>query len=368
MKYLVVGAGFSGAVIAEQLSRNPENKIIVVDSRNHTGGNCYTERDVETGVMVHKYGPHIFHTNKKEIWNYMQNFCEMMPFMNRVKSVYKGQVYSLPINLQTINQFFQKNLNPVEAEELISSLADHSIQEPRNFEEQALKFIGKDLYEAFFYGYTKKQWGCEPSDLSAGILKRLPVRFNYDDNYYTDTYQGMPKEGYSAIFERMLSAQNIEVLLNRKFDSNWNTDEFDHVFYSGPIDEFFEFKYGKLSYRTVYFERHTDVGDFQGNGVINYADYEIPYTRIHEHKHFAPWENHDKTIYFKEFSKETESDDSPYYPKRLKADMDKLKLYNQDAANLQKVSFVGRLGTYRYMDMKDVIEEALECVKKLIKT
>lgn len=362
--YLIVGSGFSGAVIAEQLSHNMDNQILVVDTRGHIGGNCYTERDEETGVMVHQYGPHIFNTDNKEIWNYIQQFCEMIPFVNRVKSVYKGNVYSLPINLHTINQFFGKAFNPAEAKLFIDSIADTSIEEPQNFEEQALRYIGKDLYDAFFYGYTKKQWGCEPKELPASILKRLPVRFNYNDNYYANAYQGIPKDGYTAIFEKMLDAPNIEVRLNTKFTRNFDISLYDRVFYTGAIDEFFGFKHGRLSYRTVYFEKGVSIGDCQGNAVINYADKEVPYTRVHEHKHFAPWEEHEKTIFFKEFSKETEVDDIPYYPKRLEMDMAKLHLYQQEASVLKNISFVGRLATYRYMDMHHVISEAIEAVKK----
>ncbi|WDT68103.1 UDP-galactopyranose mutase [Cloacibacterium sp. TD35] len=362
-KFLVIGSGFSGAVIAEQLSKNPENHITVIDERDHIGGNCYTERDPETNVMVHKYGPHIFNTDNKEVWDYIQNFCEMVPFVNRVKSIYKGNVYSMPINLHTINQFFNKTMSPDEAKIFIESIAKKDIEEPQNFEEQAMKFIGEDLYKAFFYGYTKKQWGCEPTELPASILKRLPVRFNYNDNYYANPYQGIPRDGYTAIFEKMLSSSNIEVKLNTKFDSSWDLSEYEKVFYSGPIDAFFNYKYGRLSYRTVYFERAVAEGDYQGNPVINYADPEVPYTRVHEHKHFTPWEEHEKTTYFKEFSKETEEADIPYYPKRLKDDMEKLTLYENEVKKLYKISFVGRLATYRYMDMHHVIGEALEICK-----
>lgn len=365
-KYLIVGAGFSGAVIAEQLSKMPNTKIMVIDERDHIGGNCYTERDPESNVMVHKYGPHIFNTDNKKVWDYIQKFCEMVPFVNRVKSVYKGNVYSLPINLHTINQFFNKMMGPDEAKLFIKSIAKNDIIEPQNFEEQAMKFIGEDLYMAFFYGYTKKQWGCEPSELPASIIKRLPVRFNYNDNYYANPYQGIPKYGYTAIFEKLLDAENIEVKLNTKFDSLWDLSDYVHVFYSGPIDAFFDYKFGRLSYRTVFFERIVAEGDFQGNPVINYADPEVPYTRIHEHKHFTPWEEHKKTTYFKEFSKETDESDIPYYPKRLKSDMEKLSLYEEEIKKLEKISFVGRLATYRYMDMHHVIAEALEICKKYI--
>lgn len=364
-KFLIIGAGFSGAVIAEQLSKDLENQIVVIDERTHIGGNCYTERDEETDVMVHKYGPHIFNTDNKDVWDYIQQFGEMVPFVNRVKSIYQGNVYSLPINLHTINQFFQKKLDPTEAKSFIDSLADKTIENPENFEEQAMKFIGKDLYKAFFYGYTKKQWGCDPTELPASILKRLPIRFNYNDNYYANTYQGIPRDGYTAIFENMLSASNIEVRLDTKFDESWKVEEYEHIFYSGPIDAFFAYKYGRLSYRTVYFEKGVSDGDYQGNPVINYADPSIDYTRVHEHKHFTPWEEHDKTVYFKEFSKETEENDIPYYPKRLKRDMEILEKYQNDAVHLNKFSFVGRLATYRYMDMHHVIAEALEIVKSI---
>ena len=364
-KYLIVGAGFSGAVLAEQLSKDPDNEILVIDERSHIGGNCYTERDKETDVMVHVYGPHIFNTDNKEVWDYIQQFCEMVPFVNRVKSIYKGNVYSMPINLHTINQFFGKTLNPDEAKIFIESVADNTIVEPQNFEEQAMRFIGKDLYRAFFYGYTKKQWGCEPTELPASILKRLPVRFNYNDNYYANPYQGIPRDGYTAIFENMLKAPNIEVRLNSKYDSTWDLTEYEHVFYTGPIDAFFDYKFGRLSYRTVYFERGVSEGDYQGNAVINYADPEVAYTRVHEHKHFTPWEEHSNTVYFKEYSKETEEEDVPYYPKRLKGDMNKLELYQKEVEGLTNITFLGRLATYRYMDMHHVIAEALAKIKEL---
>ena len=364
-KYLIVGSGFSGAVIAERLSRTQDCSIVVLEERSHVGGNCYTERDEATGIMVHKYGPHIFNTDQVEVWEYINQFCEMVPFINRVKAVYEGQVYSLPINLHTINQFFKKRFNPEEAKEFIATQSDKTIGEPGNFEEQALAMIGENLYKAFFYGYTKKQWGCEPSMLPASILKRLPVRFNYDDNYYANPLQGIPRDGYTAIFEKMLSHPNIEVRLNTKFDTGFDTDSFDHVFYTGPIDAFFNYKYGRLSYRTVYFERHETHGDYQGNPVINYTGMDVPYTRVHEHKHFAPWEKHDKTVYFKEYSKETEEGDTPYYPKRLKDDMEKLEKYNEEVAKLNKFTFSGRLATYRYMDMHHVIGEALQITAKM---
>lgn len=362
-KYLIIGSGFSGSVLAQQLCEN--NIVHVVEERSHIGGNCYTEKDAETGITLHQYGPHIFNTDNVEVWNYIQQFCEMVPFINRVKSIYQNQVYSLPINLHTINQFFKKDFSPKEAKSFIESLSDTSIDIPQNFEEQALKFVGKDLYKAFFYGYTKKQWGCEPSELPASILKRLPVRFNYNDNYYAMPLQGIPRNGYTEIFEKMLNHPNITVTLNKKLTAEEiDFSEYDHVFYSGPIDAYFDYKYGRLGYRTVFFEKFTDEGDFQGNAVINYADQETPHTRIHEHKHFTPWEEHDKTVYFKEFSKETDEKDIPYYPKRLQGDMEMLEKYFEEKDKLSNITFIGRLATYRYMDMHHVIAEALETAKQ----
>lgn len=363
-KYLVIGAGFSGAVIAEQLSQRENVKVVVLDERNHIGGNCYTERDNVTGVMEHKYGPHIFNTDNQAVWDYISQFGKMIPYVNRVKAVYKGAVYSLPINLHTINQFFNKTFSPEEAKIFIANLGDESIMEPSNFEEQAMKMLGKDLYQAFFYAYTKKQWGCEPTELPASILKRLPVRFNYNDNYYANPLQGIPENGYTAIFEKMLNHPQIELRLNTKYDDSFSIEDYDHVFYTGPVDAFFEYKYGRLSYRTVFFEKGYADGDYQGNAVINYSDESVPYTRVHEHKHFTPWENHDKTIYFKEFSKETQEEDIPFYPKRLPEDLEKLELYQEEVEKLDGFTFLGRLATYRYMDMHHVIGEALELINK----
>ncbi|WP_293305016.1 UDP-galactopyranose mutase [Pedobacter sp. UBA5917] len=362
-KYLIIGSGFAGSVIAEQLCK--DNLIEIWEERSHIGGNCYTEREKETGVNIHQYGPHIFNTDNVEVWDYIQQFCEMVPYINRVKSIYKGKVYSLPINLHTINQFFNKALSPAEAKDFIQSLSDTSIDSPKNFEEQALKFIGKDLYQAFFYGYTKKQWGCEPTELPASILKRLPVRFNYNDNYYAMPLQGIPKNGYTEIFEKMLNHPNITVYLNKKFAvKDVDFSAYDQVFYTGPVDAFFDYKFGRLGYRTVYFEKHIAEGDFQGNAVINYADEETPFTRIHEHKHFTPWEEHEKTVYFKEFSKETETEDIPYYPKRLANDLEILEKYQNEIETLPNFTFLGRLATYRYMDMHHVIANALEIAQK----
>jgi UDP-galactopyranose mutase len=271
-----------------------------------------------------------------------------------------GKVYSLPINLATINQLFGKNFSPSQAKIFLEDLGDKTIEDPQNFEEQALRFIGKQLYYAFFYGYTKKQWGCEPAELPASILKRIPVRFNYDDNYHNNIYTGIPVNGYTALFEKLMASSKIKIELNKKFNASIDTSVYDHVFYTGPIDAYFNFRYGRLGYRTVTFEKFTEEGDKQGVTQINYCDENVPYTRIAEHKHFTPWEQHDKTVFFKEYSKETGEEDIPYYPKRLAVDKDLLLKYIQDAKQLKGVSFLGRLATYRYMDMHHVIGEALD--------
>ena len=364
--YLIIGSGFSGCVLANQLVKHSDCTIDIWDERSHIGGNCHTERDAETNVMVHQYGPHIFNTDKKKIWDYVNSFVEFRPYVHRVKAKSKGKVYSLPVNLHTINQFFNKTFTPDEAKAFLETLADKTITYPQNFEEQALRFIGKELYQAFFYGYTKKQWGCEPTELPASILKRIPVRFNYDDNYHTNIYTGIPVEGYTAVMEKMINHPKIKVTLNKKYSSETDTNQYSHVFYTGPIDAFFNYEFGRLGYRTVVFEKGCANGDFQGTTQMNYCDVDVPQTRITEHKHFTPWEQHDKTIYFTEYSKETSKNDVPFYPKRLAADISLLKKYRAKAEEQQQVSFLGRLATYRYMDMHHVIGEALQFANKFI--
>lgn len=361
----IVGAGFAGAVIARSLAETGNFTVTVFDTRNHIAGNCHTERDPETGIMVHRYGPHIFHTNNEQVWNYICQFGTMMPFVNRVKAVSKGQVYSLPINLMTINQFYKKHLNPSEAKAFIENIGEKGIADPQTFEEQALKFLGKELYEAFFYGYTKKQWGIEPCELPSSILKRLPVRFNYDDNYYSSKYQGIPEEGYTKIIEKILSHNAINLKLNTVFRTQ-DSDAFEHTFFSGPLDSYFAFREGRLGYRTLKFKEERANGDYQGNPVINYTDEDVPYTRTTEHKHFTPWEQHDKTIVFREFSSLCGQNDVPYYPIRLANDKSLLEKYVKLANQTSNVTFVGRLGTYRYLDMHQVIAEALETAANFI--
>ena len=355
--YLVVGAGFSGAVIARKLAEQG-CKVVCIDKRNHIAGNCHTERDLETNVMVHKYGPHIFNTNNKKVWDYVNVFGEFVPFKNKVIANTVNGMFSMPMNLLTINQFFNTKLTPDTVEAYLKT-KQVVIEDPQNFEEQALAFLGEDLYRNFFYGYTKKQWGCEPTELPASILKRLPIRFNYDDNYYSSNYQGIPKNGYTEIVSNILNHKNIEVRLETAYSSKQNSN-YEHVFYTGPLDAYYNYKYGRLGYRTVYFKEEVHKGDFQGNAVINYCDESIKHTRVHEHKHFAPWEKHNKTIVVTEYSKETTKEDEPYYPKRLEQDTKMLAEYKLYSNSLKEnVSFVGRLATYRYLDMDKIIEEAI---------
>ncbi|WP_410791329.1 UDP-galactopyranose mutase [Klebsiella aerogenes] len=363
---LIVGAGFSGAVIGRLLAESG-HKVTIIDSRPHVAGNCYSERDNETGVMVHTYGPHIFHTDNAEVWEYINQYTEMMPYVNRVKTTVNGQVFSLPINLHTINQFFHTTCSPEEARKLIDEKSGKTIEEPATFEEQALRFVGKELYEAFFKGYTIKQWGMSPSELPASILKRLPVRFNYDDNYFNHKYQGMPKDGYTVIVDRILDHENISVALNTLFNEDSRGD-YDHVFYSGALDGFYNYDLGRLGYRTLDFEAFRTEGDYQGCAVMNYGEQKVPYTRITEHKYFAPWESHEKSICYREFSRSCEPEDIPYYPIRQVGEMAMLQNYLDRAEKETNITFVGRLGTYRYLDMDVTIAEALETGRIYLKS
>ncbi|MBO9445974.1 UDP-galactopyranose mutase [Ruegeria sp. R14_0] len=367
MRFLMVGAGLSGAVIGRELAEQGHD-VTVVDSRDHIGGNCHTERDADTGVMVHVYGPHIFHTDDKEVWQYVNRYANFLPYKNRVKTTSQGQVYSLPVNLHTINQFFGKTMRPDEAHAFITQeQADTSITDPQSFEEQALRFVGRDLYEAFFKGYTIKQWGCHPSELPASILKRLPVRFNYDDNYFFHEFQGMPENGYTDMIAGILDHPGIAVKLNTTFDRSMG-DGFDHVFYSGPLDGYFDYELGRLGYRTLDFERFTYDGDYQGCAVMNYGEEDVPFTRITEHKHFAPWETHEGSVCYREFSRAAGPEDIPYYPIRQVKEKALLGEYVALAEKTQNVTFVGRLGTYRYLDMDVTIREALDTAKAVLET
>ena len=364
MTVAIVGAGISGAVIARLLAEQGISSV-VFDKRSHIAGNCHSERDPQTNVMLHVYGPHIFHTDDKEVWDFVNAYSEFMPYTNRVKAVYKGNVYLLPVNLHTINQFFNKTLRPDEARAFIESKADKSIVDPQNFEEQAISMIGRELYEAFFKGYTRKQWGVEPTELPASILKRLPLRFNYNDNYFNHQYQGMPKEGYTEMVAKILDHKLIEVRTDTEFSAAEST-AYEHVFWSGALDGYFNFSEGRLGYRTLDFEKFSAEGDYQGTAVINYCEEDVPYTRITEHKHFSPWESHENTTCYREFSRFCTENDVPYYPIRMVKENELLNRYLDKAMALRNTTFVGRLGTYRYLDMDVTIREAIDVANKYL--
>jgi UDP-galactopyranose mutase len=356
-----VGAGLSGAVIAHILAR-AGHAVTVLESRSHVAGNCHTARDPETGVMVHAYGPHIFHTDDEAVWAFVNGLDEFVPYVNRVKAIARNRVYSLPVNLLTINQFFGKTLSPAEARAFVASRGDRSIATPRSFEEWALRHIGRELYEAFFEGYTLKQWGIHPSRLPASIIKRLPLSFSYDDNYYRHRHQGIPRHGYTRMVERLLDAENIDLRLGVVADAA-QTRDFDHVFCTAPIDAWYAHRFGPLEYRTLDFERIVADGDYQGCAVMNYCDARVPWTRISEHKHFAPWESHAMTVCYREFSRRHEPGDIPYYPVRLVQERETLARYVGLARADHRVTFVGRLGTYRYLDMDVSIREAMDAAQ-----
>ena len=355
---IIVGAGLSGAVVARVLAEGGIPSL-VLDERKHVAGNCHTEVDGETNILVHRYGPHIFHTDNDEVWDFVNRFARFKPYVNRVKAMVRGRVYSMPINLHTINQFFDKALSPDEAEAFIAKGAE-AIAEPANFEEQALSMVGRDLYEGFFRGYTLKQWGVDPTALPASILKRLPLRFTYDDNYFNHRHQGMPEDGYTAMVAAILDHPGIELRLGETF-AGASEDAPEHVFFSGPLDQYFGFSAGHLGYRTLDFEELRSDDDFQGVAVMNYCDEDVPWTRISDHKYFSPWRLQDTqgSVVYREYSRAWSTGDTRYYPIRLVDDRALLQRYAAMAQSAKGVTFLGRLGTYRYLDMDVTIAEAL---------
>ncbi len=359
MEFLIIGAGFSGAVLARRLVEGMSCRVTILESRGHLGGNCHTERDTRTGILCHTYGPHIFNTSHEDVWNFIRQYADMRPYQHRVKAHTTRGIFSLPINLHTINQFFGKTLSPAEAQAFVGTLGDTAIGEPRNFEEHALRHLGRELYETFIRGYTIKQWGTDPRELPASILKRLPVRYNYEDNYHRARHTAIPADGYTPIIEKLLDHPSISVELGARWHRTAEPAA-DHIFYTGPLDAYYGFEHGKLGYRTVTFDRIDADGDLQGCAQMNYPGMEVPYTRIVEYKHMAPWESHEKTVAFREYSRETTADDVPYYPRRLAGDMQALSAYQAKARGETNVTFLGRLATYRYLDMDQVIGEALD--------
>jgi UDP-galactopyranose mutase len=362
----IAGAGLSGAVVARELAEKGDLRVEVFEQRSHVAGHCYTERDPATGVLLHLYGAHVFHTDDVDVWRYVNRFDEFVPYTVRVKAVTGRGVFSLPINLLTLNQFFGVAMNPREAQRFLETLGDPSVSNPQSFEEQALRFVGRDLYEAFFLHYTRKQWGVEPRHLPSSIMKRLPIRVNYDDAYFNDRYQGIPRSGYTDLVHRILDHDRIRVHLGESVQPG-SQDAFSHLFYSGSLDGWFEHRLGRLRYRSLFFERVDEIGDYQGAPLITYCEASVPWTRILEHKHLSPWEDHGRTVVFREYSRATTPSDTPFYPLRLVHDEAILSEYVNLARGERGVTFIGRLGTYRYLDMHVVIREALDVAERYLK-
>jgi UDP-galactopyranose mutase len=361
-KYIIVGAGFFGAVMAERIANVLGEKVLILEQRNHIGGNSFSEINQATGIEVHKYGSHIFHTNNKKVWDYINQFSGFNNYRHKVLSSYRGELYNMPINLKTINQFFKKQLNETEAKSFLDSLKLVTAED--SFEAKALSSVGKELYEAFFQGYTHKQWNTDPKLLPASTFSRLPVRYNENIDYFDDPYQGIPLLGYGKIFEKMLTHPLIEIQLGVDFfDVKNKIPSTSTVIYSGPIDRYFNFSEGVLGWRTLDFQEEViHKGDFQGTTVVNYPEASIPFTRIHEFKHYHPERSHrtDCTVIFKEFSRFAERGDTPYYPINTPVDQEKFKRYEALAQNEKNVIFGGRLGSYKYFDMHHVIAMALK--------
>lgn len=360
--YLIIGAGFFGAVFAHEVTKKGK-KCLVIDKRPHIGGNIYCEK-IE-GINVHKYGAHIFHTNNKEVWDYMNNFCEFNRYTNSPIANYKGEIYNLPFNMNTFNKLWGV-ITPEEAKRKIESQKISSgIEDPRNLEEQAISLVGTDIYIKLIKGYTEKQWGREAKELPSFIIKRLPVRFTYDNNYFNDRYQGIPKDGYNAIIEKMLDG--VEVKLSTNFFENKEelTDLAEKIVFTGMIDEFYDYRYGALEYRSLKFQHEVhDVENYQGVAVVNYTDIETPYTRIIEHKHFE-YGIQEKTVITKEYPSEWKIGDEPYYPVNDEKNNLLFIKYKELANKEKNIIFGGRLGDYKYYDMHQVIEKALEFAEKI---
>ena len=363
--YLIVGSGLFGAVFARIVTEN-NKKVLVIDKRPHIGGNVYTEKMF--GINVHKYGAHIFHTNNKEVWDFVNKYCEFNRFTNSPIANYKGEIYSLPFNMYTFNKMWNVK-SPQQALDIITKQRKEIVGEPTNLEEQAISLVGRDIFEKLIKGYTEKQWGRDCKDLPAFIIKRLPFRLVYDNNYFNALYQGLPIGGYTKLVENLLDGidtkTNSDYFENRKYYNSLAKK----IVYTGPIDEFFNYEFGELNYRSVRFETEVlDISNFQGNAVVNYTDREVPWTRIIEHKwfEFGKDENGneiEKTVISKEFSSEWKPGDEPYYPVNDKKNNEIYSKYLSASKKESNVIFGGRLAEYKYYDMDAVIESAMKVAK-----
>lgn len=366
---VVVGSGLFGLTIAEQAATELGLKVALLDRRSHIGGNAYSEKEKQTGIEVHRYGAHLFHTSNERVWEYVNRFTEFTNYVHRVYTRHNGVVYPMPINLGTINQFFNAAYSPAEAKALIAEQAGELAgTDPQNLNDKGISLIGRPLYEAFIKHYTAKQWQTPPEELPASIISRLPVRYNYDNRYFNDKYEGLPVDGYAAWLERMAAHPNIEVHLNTDFFEPGHQYSRENVLgqipvvYTGPVDRYFDYAEGDLSWRTIDLEEEVlPIEDFQGCSVMNYPDADVPFTRIHEFRHFHPERDYtkDATVIMREYSRFANKGDEPYYPVNTSVDREKLLAYRDLAKGENNVLFGGRLGTYKYLDMHMAIGAAL---------
>ena len=369
---IVVGSGLFGLTVAERAASQLGKNVLIVERRPHLGGNAYSEAEPETGIEVHKYGAHLFHTSNKRVWDYVNQFTDFTGYQHRVFAMHNGTAYQFPMGLGLINQFFGKYYSPEDAKKLIQEqAAEINSEDATNLEEKAISLIGRPLYEAFIRDYTAKQWQTDPKELPAGNITRLPVRYTFDNRYFNDTYEGLPVDGYAAWLNNMADHELIEVCLNTDWFEVRDQIRADNpdapVVYTGPLDRYFNYEEGTLGWRTLDFETEVlDIPDFQGTSVMNYNDAEFPYTRIHEFRHFHPERADvypkDKTVIMKEYSRFAEGDDEPYYPINTPDDREMLLKYRERAdkeTGDHKVFFGGRLGTYQYLDMHMAIASAL---------
>ena len=366
---VVVGSGLFGLTIAEQAATELGLKVVLLDRRSHIGGNAYSENEEQTGIEVHRYGAHLFHTSNERVWEYVNRFTGFTNYVHRVYTRHNGIVYPMPINLGTINQFFNAAYSPAEAKALIAEQAGELAgTDPQNLNDKGISLIGRPLYEAFIKHYTAKQWQTPPEELPASIISRLPVRYTYDNRYFNDKYEGLPVDGYAAWLERMAAHPNIEVRLNTDFFSDDHEYSREKVLgqipvvYTGPVDRYFDYAEGDLSWRTIDLEEEVlPIEDFQGCSVMNYPDADVPFTRIHEFRHFHPERDYtkDATVIMRECSRFANKGDEPYYPVNTSVDREKLLKYRDLAKGEKDVLFGGRLGTYKYLDMHMAIGAAL---------
>ncbi|EEI26252.1 UDP-galactopyranose mutase [Corynebacterium glucuronolyticum] len=372
MKYdlIVVGAGLFGLTVAERVASLYNKRVLIVERRDHIGGNCYSERDPETGIEVHKYGAHLFHTSNERVWDYVNQFTDFTGYQHRVFAMHDGQAYQFPMGLGLISQFFGKYYSPEEAKKLIAEQASEiDTADATNLEEKAISLIGRPLYEAFIKNYTAKQWQTDPKKLPASNITRLPVRYTFDNRYFNDTYEGLPVDGYTAWLEKMVASELIDIQLSTDWFEVRDQYEGIPVVYTGPVDRYFDYSAGRLGWRTLDFEWETlDVKDFQGTPVMNYNDADVPYTRILEFRHFHPERNYesDKTVIVKEYSRAAEEGDEVYYPINTPEDREKVQKYRELVDKEENVLFGGRLGTYHYLDMHMAIASALTMVDNKI--